>query len=149
MAKKKRILIVEDTEENITYLSNVLRDHGYNYEVARNGSEALEIMKKGAPDAVLLDIMMPRKTGISVLKEMKQDPALENIPVIVTTGASEVTGVDIRTGEALPKETYADDVAREIGTFLHGHFAKYKTDGFIEKPIDPELLLEKLAELLS
>ncbi|MFH0945281.1 MAG: response regulator [Planctomycetota bacterium] len=140
---------MEDTEENVTYLSNVLGDHGYDYAVARNGAEALESLKKRAPDAVLLDIMMPRKTGISVLKEMKQDPALEGIPVIVTTGASEVTGVDIRTGETLPKETYADDVAREIGTFLHGHFAKYKTDGFLEKPIDAELLLEKLSEILS
>ena len=149
MADEKQILIVEDTEENVIFISQILEDHGYGYRVARNGKEAIAALEEARPDAVLLDIMMPRKTGITVLREMKEDAALWEIPVIVVTGASEVTGVDIRTGESQPKVTYGDDVARDIGEFYHEKFKDLEPDGFIEKPIDPPVLVRKLEELLA
>jgi twitching motility two-component system response regulator PilH len=148
MPEKREILIVEDAEENVVFLSQILEDHGYAFRVARNGEEAIAALKTHRPDAVLLDIMMPRKTGITVYKELKADPALETVPVIVVTGASEITGVDIRTGEAQPKEDYGDEVARDIGKFYHEKFKDVEPDGFIEKPIDPPALVKKLAELL-
>ena len=129
--------------------SQILEDNGYEYRVANNGKEALAALQEERPDAVLLDIMMPRKTGISVYKEMKKDPALESVPIIVITGASEVTGVDLRTGEQQPKETYADDVGRDIGGFLHSKFKDLEPDGFIEKPLDPPVLVDMLEKLLS
>ena len=149
MTEKQQILIVEDSEENVLFLSQILEDHGYEYRVATNGLEAIETLKSFRPDAVLLDILMPRKCGISVFKEMKKRPELEEVPVIVTTGASEVTGVDLRTGEVEPKETHGDEVARDIGSFLHSKFQDIHPDAFIEKPIDPDLLVAKLSELLS
>jgi CheY-like chemotaxis protein len=149
MADAKRILIVDDSEENVLFLSQILEDHGYEFGVAGNGADALMALKGARPDAVLLDIMMPRKTGITVYTEMKKDPSLESIPVIVITGASEVTGVDLRTGEEQPKVEYGDEVSRDIGSFLHSRFKDLKPDGFLEKPIDPPALVEKLEELLG
>jgi len=149
MADKHQILIVEDSEENVIFLSQILEDHGYAYRVATDGSQALEILSSYRPDAVLLDILMPRKCGITVFKEMKKRPELEDVPVIVTSGASDVTGVDLQTGEIEPKETHGDEVARDIGRFLHSKYKDIDPDAFVEKPIDPDLLVAKLGELLS
>lgn len=149
MVEAKRILIVEDTEENVMFLSQILEDHGYEYGVARNGADALVALRESRPDAVLLDIMMPRKTGITVYGEMKKDPSLETIPIIVITGASDVTGVDLRTGEEQPKVEDGDEVARDIGAFLHSRFRDLEPDGYLEKPIDPPELVAKLEDLLA
>jgi len=149
MADSQQILIVEDSEESVIFLSQILEDHGYSYRVATNGSQALEILENFRPDAVLLDILMPRKCGITVFKEMKKRPELEGVPVIVTSGASDVTGVDLVTGETEPKESHGDEVARDIGKFLHSKFKDIHPDAFVEKPIDPDLLVAKLGELLS
>jgi CheY-like chemotaxis protein len=117
--------------------------------VALNGADALVALRESRPDAVLLDIMMPRKTGITVYREMKKDPSLETIPIIVVTGATEVTGVDLRTGEEQPKVEDGDEVARDIGAFLHSRFKDLEPDGYLEKPIDPPELVAKLEALLA
>ena len=148
MSDQKRILIVEDTDENIVYLSQILEDHGYRYEVAKNGKEAMAMLQESTPDMVLLDIMMPRKSGLAVFKEMKSDPRLEAIPIIVITGASQVTGVDMSTGEVKPQESEHDEFARLFGTNLHGKMKSITPDGYIEKPVEPRLLVDKMADLL-
>ena len=98
----KEVLIVEDSEETVVFLEEIMEANGYRYRVANNGKEAMEAMKQNRPGLVLLDIMMPRKTGLGVLKDMKRDPALKEVPVIIVTGASEVTGVDMRSGRVTP-----------------------------------------------
>jgi CheY-like chemotaxis protein len=149
MAESKQILIVEDSEENILFMSQILEDHGYSYVVAHNGNEALAAMEEQRPALVLLDIMMPRKSGVIVLKRMKNSPELQDVPVIVVTGTSLVTGVDMHTGEEEQKETYADDFKRGFGQDLREKIFGLKPDGFIEKPIDPPALVAKIEELLA
>ena len=149
MSNSKQVLIVEDSEETVLFLSEILEEHGYGFRVANNGSEAMTAMKARRPDLVLLDVMMPRKTGLGVLKDMKADPELKAIPVIMVTGASEVTGVDLRTGAAKPMASYDDDFARAYGARLRDIAEGLPPpDGFIEKPIDPPLLVDKIKELL-
>jgi len=149
MAEVKQVLIVEDTEENVVFLSQILEDNGYGYRVTRNGKEAMAAMRESLPDAVLLDLMMPRKTGISVYREMKEDPALVDVPIIVVTGASETTGVDLITGEVKPNVEPGDEVARDFGKLYHEMFKDLAPDGFVEKPIDPPVLVKTLAEVLG
>jgi CheY-like chemotaxis protein len=145
----KKLLIVEDSDETIRFLSRILEDHGYSYEVARNGVEAIAAVRKNRPDLVLLDIMMPRKSGIHVYREMKSDSNLEKVPIIVITGMSEVTGVDLQTSEEEPKESEGDIVARQFGSVLGEKIKGLTPDGLIEKPITPALLIRKIEELLS
>lgn len=148
MVADYRILIVEDTEENIIFMSQILDDHGYTYAVARNGQEGIKVLETDTPELVLLDIMMPRKTGFGVYKKMKSEPRLEKVPIIVVTGASEVTGVDMRTGEEEPKDGYGDDLSRRIGSALAAQMSKIEPDAYVEKPIDPALLVAKIKECL-
>ncbi|MFH1573893.1 MAG: response regulator [Acidobacteriota bacterium] len=149
MPDSRRILIVDDSEANVAYFSEILEEHGYEYLVARDGKEAMEAMKNSRPDLVLLDIMMPRKSGVVVFQQMKRDPQLEKIPIVIVTGASEVTGVDMKTGEEKPKETYDDDLTRGFGALLREKLQSLTPDAFLEKPVEPAALISKIQSLLG
>jgi CheY-like chemotaxis protein len=149
MSDDKEILIVDDSEENVAFMSEILDEQGLPHRVARNGKEAMQALQEKLPDLVLLDIMMPRKSGLKVFQEMKRDAALEKIPIIIVTGLSGVTGVDIKTGEEDEKESYSDDVARRFGAALRQQLAGLTPDALIEKPIDPLQLVAKINELLA
>ena len=148
MSEQHEVLIVEDSEENLIFVAQVLEDHGYSFRVAKNGKEAVTALSEKRPDLVLLDLMMPRKSGVHVYREMKKDPDLAGIPIIVITGASEATGVDIRSGERTPSDSYGDDVARGVGSFIHDNVKDLEVDGLMEKPIEPQLLIDKIRALL-
>ena len=85
---KKRILVVDDTPNNIRLLHNVLRDT-YQVSVATNGMDAFELIKKEEPDLILLDIMMPDMDGYEVCGRLKSDPRFSSIPIIFVTAKSE------------------------------------------------------------
>ncbi len=76
------ILIVDDTETNIDILAALLGDD-YDISVAMDGQSALENISDDPPDLILLDIVMPGMDGYQVLEELKIDPKLREIPVIV------------------------------------------------------------------
>jgi len=101
MTEERDVLIVDDSEECVIYLTEILEDLGYPFRVARNGKAGLQAVREKTPDLVLLDLMMPQKGGIAVYREMKRDPELEKIPIFIITGASEATGVNMLTGEPL------------------------------------------------
>ncbi|MEW5984786.1 MAG: response regulator [Acidobacteriota bacterium] len=149
MPDAHRILIVDDSDEVVAFYSEVLEANGYEHAVAKNGKEAIEAMKASPFDLVLLDIMMPRKSGVSVFQQMKKDPDLGKIPIVIITGASEVTGVDMKSGEAQPKKTYDDDLNREFGAQLREKLQSLTPDAFLEKPVEPAALVEKIQSLLG
>jgi CheY-like chemotaxis protein len=149
MSDPTHLLIVEDTEETAIFLSRILEDHGYRYRVVRNGVEAISAVRENRPRLVLLDLMMPRKSGVHVLREMKSDPDLEDIPVIVVTGVSEITGVDLQTGQEEPNQDEGDVVAHQLGSALGDRIRDLTPDALIEKPIDPSRLIGQIQSLLS
>ena len=149
MSNTHHILIVDDSDEITTYFSEILEEHGYQYSVAQNGKMAIESMRQNRPDLVLLDVMMPRKSGIAVFKQMKKDPELESVPIVIITGASEATGVEMKTGEENPKQTYEDDLAREFGMQIREQLQSLTPQGFLEKPVEPEQLIAKIRSLLN
>jgi CheY-like chemotaxis protein len=148
MSDPQQILIVEDNPETEIFLSQILEDHGYHYQVARNGLEAISAVRQTRPALVLLDIMMPVKSGIHVFREMKSDLDLENIPIIVVTGMSQATGVDLHTGEKGPKQDEGDVVAQQFGSVLGEKIRELAPDGLVEKPINPAVLIDQIQRLL-
>jgi CheY-like chemotaxis protein len=117
--------------------------------MARNGDEAISALRRDRPDLVLLDIMMPGKSGIFVFKDIKNNPSLKTIPVIIITGASEGTGVNVETGEQAPIKSYTDQYPRALGAQIHRKLSGLKPEGLVEKPVMPAVLLEKIKELMS
>jgi len=88
-----RLLVVDDVEMNRDLLSRRLVQQGHSVAVAENGRRALEMIRAGEFDLVLLDIMMPEVDGYQVLKEMMGDPVLKHIPVIMISAVTEMDSV--------------------------------------------------------
>ncbi|MDP2156874.1 MAG: response regulator, partial [Nitrospirota bacterium] len=85
MGDKKKILVVDDEEQNVKLLSSLLKAEGYETEAASNGREAVEKVKLSPPDLVLMDIMMPDMDGYEACSLIKNDPESVNIPVVIVT----------------------------------------------------------------
>jgi two-component system chemotaxis sensor kinase CheA len=79
------ILVVDDSLTTRSLEKSILESHGYRVRVAVDGEQALEQIRAEAPDLVISDVMMPRLTGFELLAEMKANPAMKKIPVILVT----------------------------------------------------------------
>jgi len=90
----KKILLIEDEEILIDLLCRKLTAEGYDFSVARDGQEGLKLMRKVKPDLVLLDIVMPKMSGLEVLAETKKDKELKKIPVIVISNSGQPVEID-------------------------------------------------------
>jgi CheY-like chemotaxis protein len=80
-----KILIVEDDPVVLRMYTRVFGFEGFEVETATNGQEGVDKTKLLKPDLVLLDVMLPEKSGLQYLDEVKADPLTQNIPVIVMT----------------------------------------------------------------
>jgi CheY-like chemotaxis protein len=116
------ILIVDDNPTIISLLGGVLRDAGYDVRVAREGARALEIAAARPPDLVLLDLRMPAMDGFEVCRRLKQDPALQPVPVVLISAVGEVDE-KVRAFEAgaadyVTKPFEAREVLARVGTHV-------------------------------
>ncbi len=103
--KKFKILVADDTPDNVTLLLRYLQFEGYDQISARDGIEALDKVRAELPDLVLLDVNMPHKDGFTVLKEIRTDPAVAHIPVIILT-AARLDPSDIQSGFNMGADDY-------------------------------------------
>ena len=129
---KKKILIVDDEPDIVSYLEMVLQDQGYETATAGNGNEAMEAVKRDRPDLVTLDITMPEASGTRFYKEIRLDPDLSSIPVIIVTA---VTGLG------------GDKYAYE--KFISNRHLVPAPEAYFPKPIDREAFVEAVRELLE
>jgi adenylate cyclase len=101
------VLAVDDTPENLEILRMRLEAQGYAVAEAVDGEDGLAKARALRPDLILLDIMMPKRDGISVVRELKQDPELRAIPVILVTAKADtrdvVEGLDAGGDDYLTK----------------------------------------------
>ena len=102
--KRPRILIVEDEPSIVLSLEFLLQREGYETATAGDGEEALALMRQLRPDAVLLDIMLPRRNGYEVCQAIKADPELRAIPVIMVSARGQE--VEVRKGLELGAAAY-------------------------------------------
>jgi two-component system phosphate regulon response regulator PhoB len=83
---KKVIIVEDDAVAGFVYRTNLTKE-GYDVEVAADGEAGLARIEATCPDAVLLDLMLPKMSGVEVLKKMRAQPYLSKIPVMVFTNA--------------------------------------------------------------
>jgi len=84
----KKVLMIEDDPIAALIYERFLTTHGFAVEVARDGAAGLERLAASQPDAVLLDLMMPKVNGLTVLQTIRANPALAGLPVLVMTAAA-------------------------------------------------------------
>lgn len=103
--RKFKILVADDRPDNVTLLIRYLDYEGYDHASAQDGLETLIKVQDEMPDLVLLDINMPNKDGFTVLEEIRANPALEHIPVIILT-AARLDPSDVQEGLNLGADDY-------------------------------------------
>ena len=129
---QRTVLVIDDEPHVVTYLEMLLQDAGYKTISAENGKVGREKARKEMPDLICLDINMPEESGIRFYRNLKEDPVMARIPVLVITA---VTGLG---GQPGPLEKF-------ISTRKHIP----APEGFFSKPIDREEFLAKVEEVLS
>lgn len=100
----KKILIADDEQNIVISLEFLMKREGFDVSVATDGDEALERIQALQPDLVLLDVMMPRKTGFEVCQAVKADPALAGVKVLMLTAKGRET--EVAKGIALGADAY-------------------------------------------
>ncbi len=139
----KKILIVDDDPDNISIISLIVEDNGYASVSANNSKEGLELAKKEKPDLITLDLIMPEQSGIMMFQDLKKDPDLCDIPVVIISGASEITGVDLKN--FIFKQSMGDEKVVETSGM-----GKYSApNAFVEKPVNPDELVKIINDLLK
>lgn len=83
---KKKVLIVDDEPDIVSYLSALLEDNGFEVVSAGDGVDGLKVARAEKPALVSLDIKMPEKSGVKLYRELREDETLKHIPVIIVTG---------------------------------------------------------------
>lgn len=93
---KKKVLIIDDEQDIVTYLMMVLEENGHVAYSADNVKRGLRMLEEVKPDLVCLDIMMPKESGISMYMRMKADKRYADIPVLIISGVEQEREFDFR-----------------------------------------------------
>lgn len=122
MVSETVVLVVDDAPQSLGLLCHTLQEHGYTVLVARDGQSALDRLDLATPDVVLLDAMMPGLSGFETCRRIKQDAALQHIPVIFMTGLSDtqhvVEGFDAGGVDYVVKPVRAQEVLARLATHV-------------------------------
>ncbi len=100
----KKILIADDEQNIVISLEFLMKREGFEVLVANDGEEAIRRIRADQPDLVLLDVMMPKKSGFEVCQEIKADPALGGVRILMLTAKGRDT--EVAKGLALGADAY-------------------------------------------
>jgi CheY-like chemotaxis protein len=119
---KKRILYIEDNEQNLYLVTFMMEKHGYEVIAARDGQEGIERAAAVSPDLILLDIQLPVMDGYAVARQLRANPDLAGIPIVAITSYAMV-----------------GDREKSLAAGC---------TGYIEKPINPETFMQQVEQHL-
>jgi CheY-like chemotaxis protein len=127
--EKPKILIIDDDVDFIEVLKIIIREAQYTVVTAANKKEGMEKIATEKPVLIILDVMMSTwQDGFEISRELKNHPEFKQIPILILTSISEITGVDFKSSAGNP-------------TWL-------PVDGFLEKPANEEVLLSEIERLI-
>lgn len=130
-ASEKKILVVDDEPDVRNFLAACIQDAGFIVDSAVDGQDALEKIEKEIPDLMTLDMVMPRKSGIELIRTLRKNDKWSNLPVIVIT--------------AHAKNEFASEDIKSFNAFTSG----LKPRRTIEKPVTPKVLVNTICEILD
>lgn len=128
MEKKAKILLIDDDDDFVESTKTVLESKPYEVIVAHEGDEGLRKAREENPDLILLDVIMPIKDGFTAAEQLKKDPQLSKIPILMLTAFAAKggeTSIPVSRGYTL------------------------ETEDYIDKPVSPEELLARVEKFLK
>ena len=147
----KRVLVVDDDENTRRFLSVALEANGYEAVTAEDGDAGLKMVQESLPDLILLDVMMPKKTGFSLFKQLRRKDEYKDIPVIMLTGVAGVLEEEENKASDDTFESPFDSLRESLkrGIQQMREEGLVRPEMFIDKPIDPEELIESVRNLIG
>ena len=127
----RRILVVDDEPDVRTYLRMIFKDEGAEVIEAPDANQAMRLLKTERPDLMTLDLIMPHKTGEKLYWELRKDPDFTGLPIVIVTGYVRVETPAINFHKFIEEKHLPEP------------------DGFLEKPIQPELVLDTVVNILA
>ena len=127
----RRILVVDDEPDVRTYLRMIFKDEGAEVIEAPDANQAMRLLKTERPDLMTLDLIMPHKTGEKLYWELRKDPDFAGLPIVIVTGYVRVETPAINFHKFIEEKHLPEP------------------DGFLEKPIQPELVLDTVVKILA
>jgi len=131
-ALTRKVLIVEDDMHLRFFLHTVFESGGYATITAKNGREGMDRARQERPDLISLDLMMPRQGGVNMYRELKSDPELQSIPVII------LSGVEARA---------FDHALRMLNVSRSEELPE--PESYLEKPPNADLVLQEAERIFS
>ncbi len=128
MSNGAKILLVDDDPDVRMAIGTVLEAEGYQLRTARDGVECLEMIRQEVPDLLILDLLMPRKDGFAVVRELRENPKYRALPIMILTAVREDASrrrYELETGLAMDVQDY------------------------VEKRISPQELLRRVGKLVG
>ena len=125
---KKKIIVVDDEIDIRIFISTLVETNGYKSLVAKDGEEGLKLIKEHKPDLIILDVMMPKESGLKLYRELKSDETTKHIPIIMVSAVSQ--------------KTFLHSI-RELDRY-HGASIP-EPEAYIEKPPEAEELIASIA----
>jgi len=129
IVEQKTAVVIDDEEDITTFLSSILEDNGFTVRTANDAKTGEDLVRADQPSIVLIDLMMPGRSGVQLFARLRGDSATSEIPIVMVTGIKEEMGID--WGDIVDK------------------LKARKPDGFIEKPIIPEKIVSVVNGVLS
>ncbi len=126
----KRVLVVDDDPDTVVYLTSFLEDHGYEIRSAPDAASALGTLASYRPDIILIDVLLPGRSGLDLLVTVRRDARLQDAALVVITGMDEILKYDCRS-------------------HLISHEGVAGPDAVLGKPIDAAALLSLVGKLVG
>lgn len=128
METRPKLLVVDDDPDILDAITTILGTQPYSVDTARDGVECLDKVREDAPDLIILDLLMPRKDGFAVVRELRENPKYAKVPILILTSVREDASrrrYELETGLAMDVQDY------------------------VEKPISPMDLIDRVRSLLG
>lgn len=126
MSDKKKVLVVDDEQDVLIFLTALFEDSGYETVTAKDGVQAWKQIESEKPDLITLDMSMPEQSGVRTFRDIKAHDTYKAIPIIIVTGIGE-----------------------PMQNFLSRMRNSPQPEGFVSKPIDKKELLDLAAKLTA
>lgn len=120
-----KILVVEDSPTNMRLITGLLSENGYHILTAIDGEEALSIALEQNPQLMVLDIILPKKNGFQVCRQLKTSPRTQEIKIIMLTSKTQDSdrfwGLKQGADDYMTKPFESDELIGRVGRLLEGH----------------------------
>lgn len=128
----KKVLVVDDDPDVRLFSQTVLEENGYTPILAKNGEEGEEAVRKEMPDLIILDVLMPRESGIRLYRNMKTNKKFKDIPIVMLSGIAEKSF--LRSQKVLTE--FGGDPVPD-------------PEAYLEKPVDGQVLADTIKKILG